>query len=262
MANPMMVLGDVSEAPNFPGVDLSGLPSISEIRERDRIRVLINSYTPGLANRASKDEPVVGFEIDLIRSVTQSVFGGTSDIDSHLELIEVDNNVKIDFLADNQVDLIVANLFDTPERRKSIDFAGHYISARYSPIVGDSQDDIVDISDLRGLRIAVDAGSEDERTLARLAPEAEVVPMEGPETWLNALTDNTVNAFWGDTVVDSHYARNSGGKIRQCTLKTGIGHSAIGVNKQKADLRHYLNDFIAHMLSSGQLSTALRRWGL
>lgn len=257
----MMVLGEVSETLTFPGEDLSGLTAVREIRDQGRMRVLVNSYTPGLAYRDGQDGPLYGFEIDLARSLARSIFGGTDDVDSHIEYIEAPTPSRLDMLVENEVDMIIANLYDTDERRRTMDFAGQYLSQRYMPLLGKDAPAVDKPSDLAGLRVAVEAGGSDEETLMRIAPDAEIVPMTDPSEWINGMADGTVQVFWTDTTYGPNMASDQK-DLRIGTLRAGIGHSAVGLRKGSDELRRFVNDFTAHLLVTGQLGGALRKWGV
>ena len=258
----MIVLGELLGQANFPSVELAELPTVRELRKRDKVRVLVNSYTPGLAVKDTNGGPIHGFEIDLARSLARSIFGNTADVDSHLEFVEAANSCKIRMLLEHQVDMIIANLTDTPERRKSIDFAGHYISMRFAPLLGPDIPDISRVEDFAGLTVGVEAGSLDEEILRGVAPHSEIIPMESTQDWIDTIDNGKIHAYWEDTVVDPWYARLSGSKIRQGSLRAGVGHSSVGINKDAEDLRRFINDFTAQTLASGQLTSSLYRWAL
>jgi ABC-type amino acid transport substrate-binding protein len=258
----MIVTGDLLDESGFPTVELADLAGIRELRKKDRVRVLINDYTPGLASRGAEDGPVYGFEIDMARSLARAIYGNTQDVDSHIEFVEAANAEKIDMLVDNHVDLIIANLTDTVERRQKIDFAGHYVSMRFAPYLGPNSPDVNTVDDLAGLTIGAEAGSMDEAVLRSVAKDSEIVPMSSTQEWIDTYDSGRVQAYWGDTLVGSSYLRTPGSFVRQGQFKAGVGHSAVGVSKNHSDLSRMVNAYMAHMLSTGSLTRSLRKWGL
>ncbi len=257
----MIIVGDLPAEIN-PEQDIA-LPDSSafrEIRRRGRLRVLVNSYTPQLAFRSNDGESIQGFEIDLVSRLASRIFGSGFDAAEHVELIEAPNSIKLEMLESREVDLIVANLTDTSERRKRIDMCGHYFSAREAPLRGRDVPDITNIAELAGMTVAVEAETSTVDMLARVVPNADLLPLQTSAEWIDALETGKAQLFMGDTLYNSNVANES--DLEESSFRFDASHAAIGVAKGRGDLSTFVNGCVEDMLSTGLLRALQKHWKL
>ena len=257
----MLVVGSQpKESSSSPLIAAPDTKTFNEIRKRGCLRVIVNSYTPQLAFRESENEPIVGLEIDLVSQLGAAIFGSTFDAAKHLELIEPPNAIKLDLLTEHEVDLIVANLTDTPQRRRRIDMCGHYFSVREAPLLGPNVPNVSNIAELENMTVAVEAETSTVDMVARVAPHANVVELQSPSEWIDALETGRAQLFIGDTLYNSIISRGS--DLAEGSLRFEASHAAIGVAKGQEDLRAFINIYIAEMLANGHLMALHKRWKL
>lgn len=98
--------------------------TLDDIKKRGKVVIGVKAdYVPyGFTDAAGK---VAGLEIDLARYIALRLTGS----EHNLELVPVVAANRIEFLRQGRIDLILATMSDTPERRQVIDFSVNYYSS-------------------------------------------------------------------------------------------------------------------------------------
>ncbi len=97
--------------------------TLEKIKEKDKLTVGIKTdYRPfGFIDPDGKN---AGLEVDIAEYLSQEIVGDKSKI----EFVPVVASNRIEFLKQGRVDLVIATMTDTEERRQEIDFSENYYS--------------------------------------------------------------------------------------------------------------------------------------
>jgi ABC-type amino acid transport substrate-binding protein len=235
--------------------------NVGRIRRQARLRVGVSFDEPQLSWRPGPGSELQGFEIDVAKALTQAIFGCERNrVSSYLEFVELKSAMRSEFLLENEVDLVVSNFADTPERRENIAFAGHYLSTRFAPLLSQASPAVQEVEDLNGLRVAVVAGTTGEDLLRGSAANAVATPLDTVSDCLEALAAGRVDACWTTTVGNISYLNSSTESFVQGNLRLGGEHWAVGVQREASDMSACVNEAVAGLLQSGALLGLLRRW--
>src|SRR4030095_8426535 len=103
----------------------AGASLLDTIKTRGKLVVGVKYDTKlfGLKNPANNE--VEGFDIDIAKALAKSILGD----ETKLELKEVTSKTRIPMLDNNEIDLIIATMTITEERRKQVDFSEVYFKA-------------------------------------------------------------------------------------------------------------------------------------
>src|SRR5262249_40438439 len=146
--------------------------SLDDIRTRGALRVGVKTDAPPFGSLDGAGRPV-GFEVDLARLLARVLF----DDDRRAELTPATTATRFSLLQDGRVDLVIATVTATPERRDLAELSDEYFMSgsllllpRTSPVTG--------LVDLSGRSVAVVRGSVHEQDVAELQPRARLLAVD------------------------------------------------------------------------------------
>jgi ABC-type amino acid transport substrate-binding protein len=169
--------------------------SLDAIRARGLLRVGVKTDAPPFG---SFDEGGrhVGFEIDLARFFARVLF----DDDSRAQLVPVTTGTRFEALQAGRVDLLLATVTATEERRRLAELSEPYfISASLLLVTQESRLDR--LSDAAGQRVAVVKGSVQERDVAELQSRAILLAVSSVAEGAHMVKSGQADAFVYDDVV-------------------------------------------------------------
>lgn len=256
----MLIMGLEPPAPQqLRAPRFSSTSTLGRIQRRGHLRVGIPIDLPGFGVLDASTGRVVGMEADLAIVLAQQLFGGSerTAVD-HVQFVPLHMDQRIPYLQERHVDLVLANFADTPQRRKQVDFAGHYLSSSHTAVVPTSSA-VARIEDLREVSIAVVDGTTDVETLPLIAPHAEVLALPNAATCIAAVRDGTAQAFWGTQVACTPLVRATNGELRETAIRAGNERWGIGITKGEDDLSRFIDDRVNAALEAGTMNAALDR---
>ena len=142
----------------------------------------------------SKTKKISGFDAAIAQALARYIIGG-DDARSLLEVQQVTSETRETVLTNGTVKAVIATYTITPERAKKIDFAGPYYSSGQAVLVRADESKITGVSDLAGVKVAVQSGSSSIKALQEAAPKAEQTPFNDHNTCLSALETKQVDAY-------------------------------------------------------------------
>jgi polar amino acid transport system substrate-binding protein len=227
--------------------------SLDAIRARGVLRVGIKTDAPpfGAFDESGRH---VGFEIDLARFFARVLF----DDDSRAQLVPVTTGTRFEALQTGRVDLLLATVTATEERRSLAELSEPYfISASLVLVAQESRLDR--LSDAAGQRVAVVKGSIQERDVAELQSRAMLLAVGSVEEGAYAVKSGQADAFVYDDVVVLELAqrdvalRVTGAPIRPRPY-------VIAARKGDTGLIQWVNGWLAKMRRDGSYSRMWRRY--
>ena len=137
-----------------------------------------------------------GFDVDIAKAMAKELFGKEDAV----EFVAVTSGNRIAFLTTNKIDIILASMTITEERKKVIDYSIPYFMSGHLILVHkDSKiDEVSRPSREKGLH---DSGSTGDIVTGELVPTAERIKFQHNSESLQALKDRRVDAFVQDDVL-------------------------------------------------------------
>ena len=121
--------------------------TLAEIRERGEIRIGVYDAEPPFGELVGgKFE---GFEVELAQILADRIFG---DKPGKVEFVGVTNEVRFPMLQENKLDLVVAAVSVTADRKNLAEFSAPYFSVNLG-LLTRSDSDIKTVKDMQGRRI-------------------------------------------------------------------------------------------------------------
>ena len=137
-----------------------------------------------------------GFDVDIAKAIAKELFGKEDAV----EFVAVTSGNRIAFLTTNKIDIILASMTITEERKKVIDYSIPYFMSGHLILVHkDSK--IAKYQDLAGKKVATTQGSTGDIVTGELVPTADRIKFQHNSESLQALKDRRVEAFVQDDVL-------------------------------------------------------------
>ena len=232
--------------------------TLDKIKQRGTIVVGVkNDYKPwGFVDPSGS---IVGMEIDLARDIA-------TRLGVKLEMIPVTGANRMEFLSQGRIDLIVATMGDTPERRKVVGMIEPNYYAGATNVLAPKSAQLKQWADLKGRKICAVQGAYYNRRVTQLyGPDLVVFPAV-PEA-LNALQGgNCVGFLFDDTLIVSTL---SAGDPRWQNYEMPLASEdpqawAMGVRLDDLDAPFgaFLKKTSAEWHKAGTLVELERKWGI
>ena len=228
--------------------------TLDAIKKRDKLIVGVKYDTNlfGLKDPASGE--VKGFDIDIAKELAKELLGDEKKI----ELKEVTSKTRIPMLDKGDIDLIIATMTITDERKKQVNFSDIYYKAGQSLLVKKGSE-VKSVDDLKGKKVLTAKGSTSAQNIRKKAPDAEVLEFDNYADAFTALkagkgdaltTDNTI--LLGMSLQDPNYVLTGG-------LFTDEPYG-IAIKKGDEGMTKTVNDFLKKIKDNGRYNEIYKNW--
>lgn len=243
------------EARSFVGASATAAP-LAEIRERGYLIVAVKDNLRPLGFRDENGE-FRGYEIDIARRLAQELFGSSEAV----LLVPVSNGDRLPWVMEDEVDLTIAHVTQTPSRERVVNFSLPYYLDGTAIVTRDAS--VEELSDLQNRRIAVLEGSSAISVVRYLVPSVELVGVSSYQAALESLDDNLADAFAGDRSVLTGWVQ-AYPRYRQLPEVLSTAPLAVVMPKglQYDELRRQVNGAIERWRQEGWLAERAAYWGL
>ncbi len=140
--------------------------TLETIKKRGQMIVGVKTDFPpfGYIDAAGKN---AGFDVDVAHEFGKALLGDPSKV----ELLSVTSGNRIPYLQSGKIDIIIATVTVTDERRKVVEFSDPYFLSGELLLVPKASP-INDVKDLNGKKVAIIQGAITDQDIAELAPQA------------------------------------------------------------------------------------------
>lgn len=227
------------------------------IKKRGRIIVGVRSDTKPFGYRDINGN-LQGFDIDLARAIAKHIFADMGAV----EFVPVTAENRISMLTSGKVDILIATMSVTDQRRMLVDFSKPYYMAGQAILVRNNRN-VATIKQLNGKRVIIVYGSTGEESVRLNAPEAIVRGYKDYNLAYKALKKGDADAMIADDTILYNLALDDRSvKI----LKKRFSKEPYAVAFRKGDestqLKDAVNFTIDIMEHSGHLRKLQKKWGI
>lgn len=185
IAAALVIVGGASSRPAMAG-------TLEDIKARGKlIACVFGDYKP--FGYYDADGKHVGLDLDIARMLAKALLGDENKV----ELVPVTSAERIPSLQAKKVDMIIATMTITDERRKLVDFSDPYFLSG-SLVLTPKSSSIKSLADLRGKTIGVLHGTVQVGDMEELAPTAERVGFDTSDEAVAALKSGQTDAYTDD----------------------------------------------------------------
>ncbi|MCD9880366.1 glutamate ABC transporter substrate-binding protein [Streptomyces guryensis] len=220
-----------------------------------KITIGIKFDQPGIGQKTPQG--YAGFDVDVATYVAKKL-GYSAD---KIEWKESKSADRETMLQRGDVDFIAASYSITPEREKSVDFAGPYLLAHQDVLVRANDSSIKSPADLNKKNLCSVTGSTSAQNVHdKLAPKAQLQKYPTYSACLTGLQSGAIDALTTDDSILAGYASQAQykGKFKLGGFKMTNENYGIGVKKGSA-LKAKINKALEDMVSDGSWETAVKK---
>jgi len=220
-----------------------------------KITIGIKFDQPGIGQKTPQG--YAGFDVDVATYVAKKL-GYTPN---QIEWKESKSADRETMLQRGDVDFIAASYSITPEREKSVDFAGPYLLAHQDVLVRADDNSIKSPTDLNTKKLCSVTGSTSAQNVKdKLAPKAQLQQYPTYSACLTGLQSGAIDALTTDDSILAGYASQAQykGKFKLGGFKMTNENYGIGV-KKGSDLKAKINKALEDMVSDGSWESAVKK---
>ena len=185
---------------------------------------------------------MTGIDMELIRAIAQ-------EEGFEVTIQSLGFNAALQALSSNQVDVVIAGMSITDERKATYDFSNPYFQSGIQMAIAENNDSITSYKDLDGKTVVAKTGSEGESYAKQHASEYgyTVTSVDQSSTMYEMVKSGNADAVFDDYPVLAYgVSQNNGLKI---------------VNKGKnADLLAAIDDGLNKLIASGEYETIVAQY--
>jgi ABC-type amino acid transport substrate-binding protein len=210
-------------------------------------------------------QQVAGFSIDLCKRVVNMIERQIKVTGLQVKWLPVTVKTRFDAVAKGQADMECSSSTVTLSRLKQVDFSS-YIFVESTGLLTKVASGLRSLSDMSGKRIAVVAGTTNERAvktqLARREITATVVPFPTRDEAFAALEDGKADAFASDRLllVGAGLKARDPKSLHILSEELSFEPYGIVLPRGDADFRLAVNTGLSHLYGSGEIVEIFGRW--
>ena len=245
--------GNTSETADNAATD--GSSALKEIKDSGKLVVGTCADYPPYEWHLVQDgeDKIIGFDIDIAQTIAD-------ELGVELEVMDMDFDGLIPALSTGKVDMIIAGMNPTEERKQSVDFTDIYFTQKDALVIkSEDADDIRSENDLKKASLATQTATIQEEYLLENFPDAEIQSVPKWNTAILYLVTGKADAvLMVETVARRYVEENEGLEIADFDVTSTPNESAIAVAKDSEDFLDAVNDILDEMEDSGKIEELIR----
>ena len=208
---------------------------LDTIKARDKLIVGVFTDKPpfGFVDESGR---YVGFDTDIGRAFAKSLLGDENKV----EFVAVEPASRIPFLQSDKVDLILANMTVTPERKEAVEFTNPNLRVAVQALVADGSS-VQKLDDLADKTTIVTTGTTADIWLTRNHPDWKLLKFEKNSESLQALANGRGDAYAQDNLILFSWSKQNPGYRVLPQLLGEEAPIAPAVKKGNIELRDWVN---------------------
>ena len=232
-----------------------GSSALQEIKDSGKLVVGTCADYPPYEWHLIKDgkDEIIGFDIDIAQAIAD-------ELGVELEVKDMAFDGLIPALSTGKIDMIIAGMNPTEERKQSVDFTDIYYTQKDALVIkSEDAEDIQSENDLKNASLATQKATIQETYLLENFPDAALQSVPKWNTAILSLVTGKVDAvLMVETVAKQYVEQNEGLEIASFDVASTPNESAIAVAKDNEDFLDVVNDILDEMKESGQIEELMR----
>lgn len=245
--------GNTSGTANSAATD--GSSALQEIKDSGKLVIGTCADYPPYEWHLIKDgkDEIIGFDIDIAQAIAD-------ELGVELEIKDMDFDGLIPALSTGKIDMIIAGMNPTEERKQSVDFTDIYYTQKDALVIkSEDAENIQSENDLKKASLATQKATIQETYLLENFPDAALQSVPKWNTAILSLVTGKVDAvLMVETVAKQYVEQNEGLEIAGFDVASTPNESAIAVAKDNKDFLDAVNDILDEMKESGQIEELMR----
>ncbi|WDV45454.1 transporter substrate-binding domain-containing protein [Clostridiaceae bacterium M8S5] len=233
------------------GCNKKEISKIDEIKEKGKLVLGTSASFPPYEFHKEingKDE-IIGFDIEIAKAIAD-------ELGVKLEIKDMDFGGLLGAMKADKIDIIVAGMTPTDERKKNVDFSKIYYTSKQCLIINNKDiDNIKTIEDVKNRTICVQKGSIQEEIAFKITDKENIKSLGKLSNVVMELLNGKVDAvIVGEPVAKSYVKKNPNLCIAEVEVKTDNNGSAIAINKGNKELLKVINDTLEKLKEDDKIN--------
>jgi len=176
-------------------------------------------------------DTIVGFDIDIAKEIAK-------DLGVELEIKDMEFKGLLAALKAGKIDIVIAGMTPTEERKQSVDFSKvYYIATQGVVVQADKVDSFKTVDDLKDKIVGVQKGTTQEEIAKQIVNESQIKGLGKVSDVMLQAINGKIDAVIVETpVAKSYVQQNPTLAVSEIKLETGDSGSAIAIKKGNEDL--------------------------
>ncbi|MCR5800567.1 MAG: amino acid ABC transporter substrate-binding protein [Lachnospiraceae bacterium] len=227
--------------------------SLQKVLDSGQLVIGLDEEYPPMGFRDDSGE-IVGFDIDVAKEVCNRL--GIQLVTKPIDWSEKENELN-----SGNIDCIWNGMSVTPERAQAMNLSDPYMKNELIFVVSGNSN-IESMTDLKGCRIGMQAGSTTLDALAETSLGTEITIVEGDNNieLYQMLNSGSLDAVLVDSIVSYWYISNSDETFYVLPESLREETFAVGFRKEDNALRDRVQELISEMKTDGTLRGISEKW--
>ena len=245
--------GNTSETSDSSATDSAATTTtdkLQEIKDSGKLVMGTSADYPPYEWHLIKDgkDEIIGFDIDIAQAIAD-------ELGVELEVKDMAFDGLIPALSTGKIDMIIAGMNATEERKQSVDFTDvYYTQTDIVVIRKEDADKFTSEDSLKTAALATQKATVQETYLLETFPDAEIQSVPKWNTAIMSLTTGKVDAvMMVDTVAKQFIAQNDDLMVANFDINSTPNAAAIAVAKNGGEFLETVNNIVNEMKESGKI---------
>ncbi|MEI6856930.1 basic amino acid ABC transporter substrate-binding protein [Psychrilyobacter sp.] len=193
----------------------------------------------------------VGFDMDLMAEISK-------EIGIEVEIKDMAFDGLLPALQAKKVDMIIAGMTATEERKKAVNFSETYYKANQVIIIAEGAEDISNFEELKGKKVGVILGFTGDVVVSEI-DGVEVKKYNAGYVAIMDLKEGKIDAVVLDGEPAKNFVKNNEG-IKITSAEGEKEEYAMAVSKDNAELLEKINTALTTLKENGTYDKLLKKW--
>lgn len=230
-------------------------PTLDAIKQRGKLVAGVKYDTNLFGLKDPATGTVSGFDIDIAKALAKELLGD----ENKLEVKEVTSKTRIPMLDKGDIDVIIATMTITEDRKKQVNFSDIYFKAGQSLLVKQGSD-IKSIDDLKaGKTVLTAKGSTSAKNIKEKSPNATLLEFENYAEAFTALKSGKGDALTTDNAILMGMSQQDPNYVLVGGLFTDEPYG-IASKKDDNNFTDTLNAFLKKINDNGDYAKIYKKW--
>lgn len=235
-------------------VSVAALALAFSLFHRSRKKLVVATDTAFVPFEFKQGDKYVGFDVDLWDAIAK-------ELKLDYTLKPMDFSGIIPALQTRNVDLALAGITITEERKKAIEFSDGYYKSGLQVMVRNNENDIKGISDLNGKVVAVKSGTGSVEYAKANIKSKDLRQFPNIDSAYMELGTNRADAVLHDTPNILYFIHTAGkGRFKAVGDSIEAQQYGIAFPKGSDDLREKVNGALKTLKENGTYNTLYKKW--
>lgn len=196
-----------------------------------------------------KDQ-MVGFDVDFINAIGK-------EMGKEVVMKDMSFDGLLPALQSKKVDLVIAGMTASEERKKAVNFSEPYYSANQVIVLQDTNNDIKTFDDLKGKKIGVMLGFTGDLVITEMGLPSE--KFSAAYAGIMALQNGKLDAVVLDSETAKNYVKNNKG-LKLISTDIAKEEYSIAVSKENKKLAEDINSAYKELVNDGTFKKIITKY--